>query len=166
MCYDARALESGPVAELELFSMLCSREIFTDQSYHACIRSEKNSSVRSDACMTADYVCDLHNIARAHNNTFFVWLIGTLGQRVAAVECVIMCVHRSCTVHDQNVCQNGTFSSTSDRPALFIVEGARPYRSTGKMTTVLSIVCTGTIDTLCCGVVHRVHLLPVDQHDY
>ena len=35
--------------------MLCSREIFTDQSYHACIRSGKNPSIRSDACMTADY---------------------------------------------------------------------------------------------------------------
>ena len=35
--------------------MLCSREIFTDQRYHACIRSEKNPSIRSDACMTADY---------------------------------------------------------------------------------------------------------------
>ena len=34
---------------------------------------------------------DLHTIARAHNNTFFVRLIGTLGPRVAAVECVIMC---------------------------------------------------------------------------
>ena len=33
--------------------------------------------------------CDLHTIARAHNNTFFVRLIGTIGPRVAAVECVI-----------------------------------------------------------------------------
>ena len=89
--------------------MLCSREIFTDQSYHACIRSENNPSIRSDACMTADYAsgqpasawplagqpckvdCYLHKIARAHNNTFFVRLIGTIGPRVAAVECVIMC---------------------------------------------------------------------------
>ena len=89
--------------------MLCSREIFTDQSYHACIRSEKNPSIRSDACMTTDYArgqpasawplaskpcrvdCDLHTIARAHNNTFFVRPIGTLGPDVAAVECVIMC---------------------------------------------------------------------------
>ena len=82
--------------ELELFSMLCSREIFKDQSYHACIRSEKNPSIRSDACMTADYArgqpasawplagqpckveCELHTIARAHNKTFFVRLIGTI----------------------------------------------------------------------------------------
>ena len=42
--------------ELELFSMLCSYEIFTDQSYHAWIRSELNSSIRSDACTTPDYV--------------------------------------------------------------------------------------------------------------
>ena len=35
--------------------------------------------------------CDLHTIARAHNNTFFVRLIGTLGPRVAAVEYLIMC---------------------------------------------------------------------------
>ena len=35
--------------------------------------------------------CDLHTIARAHNNTFFVRPIGTLGPDVAAVECVIMC---------------------------------------------------------------------------
>ena len=95
--------------ELELFSMLCSHEIFTDQSHHAWIRSEKNPSIRSDACMTADYArgqpasawplagqpckvdCDLHTIARAHNNTFFVRPIGTLGPDVAAVECVIMC---------------------------------------------------------------------------
>ena len=84
--------------------MLCSREIFTDQSHHAWIRSEKNPSIRSDACMTADYArgqpasawplagqpcsfdCDLHTIARAHNRTFFVRLIGTLGPRVAAVR--------------------------------------------------------------------------------
>ena len=95
--------------ELELFSMLCSREIFTDQSYHACIRSEKNPSIRSDACMTADYArgqpasawplagqpcrvdCDLHTIARAHNRAIFVRPIGTLGPRVAAVVCPIMC---------------------------------------------------------------------------
>ena len=67
--------------------MLCSRVIFRDQSYHACIRSEKNPSVRSDACMTEDYVrgqpasawplaghpcnvdCNLHTIARAHNRS-------------------------------------------------------------------------------------------------
>ncbi len=95
--------------ELDLFSMLCSHEIFTDQSYHAWIRSEKNPSIRSDACMTADYArgqpasawplagqpcrvdCDLHTIARAHNNTFFVRLVRALGPHVAAVECVIMC---------------------------------------------------------------------------
>ena len=65
--------------------------------------------LRSDACMTANYArgqpasawplagqplrvdCDLHTIARAHNNTFFVRPIGTLGPDVAAVECVIMC---------------------------------------------------------------------------
>ena len=41
--------------ELDLFSMLCSHEIFTDQSHHAWIRSEKNPSIGSDACMTADY---------------------------------------------------------------------------------------------------------------
>ena len=71
-------------------------------------------SIRSDAYMTADYTrghpasawplagqpCrvdrDLHTIARAHKNTFFVQLIGTLGPRVAAVECSIaVCVHRS-----------------------------------------------------------------------
>ena len=72
--------------ELDLFSMLCSHENFTDQSYmyHAWIRSEKISSIRSDACMTPDYArgqpasawplagqpckvdCDLHTIARAH----------------------------------------------------------------------------------------------------
>ena len=68
--------------ELELFSMLCSHDNFTDQSYHAWIRSGKNSSIRSDACMTADYArgqpasawplagqpcrvdSDLHTIAR------------------------------------------------------------------------------------------------------
>ena len=89
--------------------MLCSHEIFIDQSYHAWIRSEKKSSIRSDACMTADYARgqpasawplagqprrvdrDLHTIARAHKNTFFVQLIGTLGPRVAAVVCVFMC---------------------------------------------------------------------------
>ena len=67
----------------------------------------KNPSIRSDACMTADYAhgqpagawplaghpcrvdCDLHTIARAHNNTFFVRPIGTLGPDVAAGECVI-----------------------------------------------------------------------------
>ena len=102
-------IKRAPRLELDLFSMLCSHEIFTDQSYHACIRSEKNPSIRSDACMTADYArgqpasawplaskpcrvdCDLHTIARAHNNTFFVRPIGTLGPDVAAVECVIMC---------------------------------------------------------------------------
>ena len=133
-----RVLKRASLLELELFSMLCSHEIFTDQSYHACIRSEKNPSIRSDACMTAYYArgqpasawplagqpckvdCDLHTIARAHNNTFFVRPIGTLCPCVAAVECVIMCtgVRRSCTVHDQNLCQNGTFSSSSNRPGL------------------------------------------------
>ena len=136
------AVQRASLLELELFSMLCSHEIFTDQSYHACIRSEKNPSIRSDACMTAYYArgqpasawplagqpCkvdrDLHTIARAHNNTFFVRLIGTLCPHVAAVECVIICtaVHRSCTVHNQNLCQNGTFSyafsSSSNRLAL------------------------------------------------
>ena len=95
--------------ELELFSMLCSREIFTDQSYHACIRSEKNPSIRSDACMTADYArgqpasawplagqpcnvdCNLHTIARAHNRTFFVRLVRALCPHVPVVECSIMC---------------------------------------------------------------------------
>ena len=61
-----------------------------------------------NACITADYAggqpasawplagqpcevdCDLHTIARAHNNAFFVRLIGTIGPRVAAVECVII----------------------------------------------------------------------------
>ena len=113
------AVERAGRLELELFSMLCSHEIFTDQSYHAWIRSEKNSSIRSDACMTADYArgqpasawplaskpcrvdCDLHTIARAHNNTFFVRPIGTLG-------------------HHQNLCQNGTFSSSSNWAALSI----------------------------------------------
>ena len=89
--------------------MLCSRESFTDQSYHACIRSETNPSIRSDACMTADYArgqpasewplagqpcnvdCDLHTIARAHNRPFDCSPIGTLGPRVAAVEWPIMC---------------------------------------------------------------------------
>ena len=94
--------------------MLCSHESFTDQSHHAWIRSEKNPSIRSDACMTADYArgqpasawppagqpckvdSDLHTIARAHNKIFFVRPIGTLGPGVAAVECVIMCtpIHR------------------------------------------------------------------------
>ena len=96
-------------SELELFSMLCSREIFTDQRYHACIRSEKNPSIRSDACMTADYArgqpasawplagqpckfdCKLHTIARAHNRAIFVRPIGTIGPDVAGVECIIMC---------------------------------------------------------------------------
>ena len=81
----------------------CSHEIFTDQSYHAWIRSEKNPSIRSDACMTADYArgqpasawplagqpckvdCDLHTIARAHNRSNGCSPIGTLGPRVAAV---------------------------------------------------------------------------------
>ena len=95
--------------ELELFSMLCSHEIFTDQSYHACIRSEKNPSIRSDACMTADYArgqpasawplagqpckvdCDLHTIARTHNRPFDCSPIGTQGPDRAAVEWSIMC---------------------------------------------------------------------------
>ena len=95
--------------ELDLFSMLCSHEIFTDQSYHAWIRSENNSSIRSDACMTADYArgqpasawplagqpckvdCDLHTIARAHNRTFFVRLVRALCPHVPVVECSIMC---------------------------------------------------------------------------
>ena len=42
--------------------------------------------------------CDLHTIARAHKNTFFVRLIGTIGPRVGAVEYLIMC-----TVHNQNL---------------------------------------------------------------
>ena len=89
--------------------MLCSREIFTDQSYHACIRSEKNPSIRSDACMTADYArgqpasawplagqpckvdCDLRTIARAHNRAFFVRLVRPLGPHVPTVRCSIMC---------------------------------------------------------------------------
>ena len=117
--------------------MLCSREIFTDQRYHACIRSEKNPSIRSDACMTADYArgqpasawplaskpcrvdCDLHTIARAHNNTFFVRPIETLGPMWLQSN-VLLCVRRSCTVHHQNLCQNGTFSSSSNRGALYI----------------------------------------------
>ena len=96
-------------SELELFSMLCSREIFTDQSYHACIRSEKNPSIRSDACMTEYYSrgqpasawplaghpcnfdCNLHTIARAHNRTFFVRLVRALCPHVPVVECSIMC---------------------------------------------------------------------------
>ena len=83
--------------ELDLFSMVCSHEIFTDQSHHAWIRSEKNPSIRSDACMTPDYArghpvgsawplagqpckveSDLHTIARAHNRTFFVRLLRAL----------------------------------------------------------------------------------------
>ena len=31
--------------------------------------------------------CDLHTIARAHNNTFFVQLIGTLGPRGCSRMC-------------------------------------------------------------------------------
>ena len=102
-------LERAGRLELELFSMLCSREIFTDQSYHACIRSEKNPSIRSDACMTEDYArgqpasawplagqpcnfdCNLHTIARAHNRTFFVRLVRALCPHVPVVECSIMC---------------------------------------------------------------------------
>jgi len=94
---------------LDLFSMLCSHEIFTDQSYHAWIRSEIILSIRSDACMTADYArgqpasawplagqpckvdCDLHTIARTHNRPFDCSPIGTLCPRVAAVEWSIMC---------------------------------------------------------------------------
>ena len=102
--------ESGPVRiTVKLFSMLCSREIFADQRYHACIRSEKNPSIRSDACMTADYArgqpasawplagqpcnfdCNLHTIAHAHNRTFFVRLVRALCPHVPAVECSIMC---------------------------------------------------------------------------
>ena len=30
--------------------------------------------------------CNLHTILRAHNNTIFVWLIGTIGPDVAAVK--------------------------------------------------------------------------------
>ena len=106
-----RSTESGPVRirAFQLFSMLCSREIFTDQRYHACIRSEKNPSIRSDACMTADYArgqpasawplvghpcnvdCNLHTIARAHNRTFFVRLVRALCPHVPVVECSIMC---------------------------------------------------------------------------
>ena len=89
--------------------MLCSREIFTDQSYHACIRSEKNPSIRSDSCMTEYYACgqpasawplagqpcsfdcNLHTIARAHNRTFFVRLVRALCPHVPAVESSIMC---------------------------------------------------------------------------
>ena len=95
--------------ELQLFSMLCSHDIFTDQSYHAWIRSEKNSSIRSDACMTADYArgqpasawplagqpckvdCDLRTIARAHNRAFFVRLVRALCPHVPTVRCSIMC---------------------------------------------------------------------------
>ena len=118
--------------------MLCSHEIFTDQSHHACIRSEKNPSIRSDACVTADYArgqpasawplagqpcrvdCDLHTIARAHNNTFFVRLVRALGPHVAAVECVIMCtpIMHSRILHHQNLCQNVTFCSRSNMAAL------------------------------------------------
>ena len=100
---DGFRLKRAGRLELELFSMLCSHEIFTDQSYHAWIRSEKNSSIRSDACMTADYArgqpasawplagqpckvdCDLHTIARTHNRSNGCSPIGTLCPRVAAV---------------------------------------------------------------------------------
>ena len=100
---DLSCIQRAGRLELELFSMLCSREIFTDQSYHACIRSGKNPSIRSDACMTADYArgqpasawplagqhckvdCDLHTIARAHNRSNGCSPIGTIGPRVAAV---------------------------------------------------------------------------------
>ena len=33
--------------------------------------------------------------------------------------CVQLYTDHACTVRDQNLCQNGTFSSTSNRPALF-----------------------------------------------
>ena len=64
---------------------------------------KKQSSIRCDACMTADYArgqpasawplagqpckvdCDLHTIARAHNRPFDCSPIGTIGPRVAAV---------------------------------------------------------------------------------
>ena len=90
-------------------ALLCSRKIFTDQSYYGCIRSEKNLSIRSDACMTEDYTrgqpasawplagqpcnfyCNLHTIARAHNRTFFVRLVRALCPHVPVVECSIMC---------------------------------------------------------------------------
>ena len=108
---DTASIESGPVRIRAFQHALLSRYFYTavDQSYHAWIRSEKNPSIRSDACMTADYArgqpasawplagqpcrvdCDLHTIARAHNNTFFVRLVRALGPHVAAVECVIMC---------------------------------------------------------------------------
>ena len=123
--------------------MLCSREIFTDQSYHACIRSEKNPSIRSDACMTEDYArgqpasawplagqpcnfdCNLHTIARAHNRTFFVRLVRALCPHVPVVECSIMCTPiMHSTRSKYTVCQNDTFSSktsNSDRPALCIL---------------------------------------------
>ena len=67
--------------------------------------------------------CDLHTIARTHNRPFDCSPIGTQGPDRAAVEWSIMCtaVHRSCTVNHQNLCQNGTFSSSFNRPALSIV---------------------------------------------
>ena len=116
--------------------MLCSHEIFTDQSYHAWIRSEKNSSIRSDACMSADYGCgqpasawplagqpckvdcDLHTIARAHNRTFFVRLVRALGQHVPLVECSIM---YTCTpiMHSTNLTVQLYTIKTYAKMALF-----------------------------------------------
>ena len=37
--------------------------------------------------------CDLHTIARAHNNTFFVRLVRALGPHVAGVECTCYYVY-------------------------------------------------------------------------
>ena len=124
--------------------MLCSREIFTDQSYHVCIRSEKNLSIRSDACMTEDYArgqpdsawplagqpcnfdCNLHTIARAHNRTFFVRLVRALCPHVPAVECSIMCTPIMHSTRSKLV-PKWHFPSTSDRPALSMLNFA--YRN-------------------------------------
>ena len=99
---------------------------------NTCIRSEKNPSLRSDACMTAYYArgqpasawplagqpCkvdrDLHTIARAHNRTFFVRLVRALGPHVLVVECSIMCT----PIMHSTRSNGGTFSSRSNPPAL------------------------------------------------
>ena len=55
--------------------------------------------------------------------------------RMCPYSNVLLCVHRSCTVHDQNLCQNGTFSSTSDRPALYTIDSRCPMNS--KIRTIV-----------------------------
>ena len=119
--------------------MVCSHEIFTDQIYHACIRSEKIPSIRSDACMTADYararaasqparghwpaspveLTAIYIRLRARIITLF--LSGWSGPwaRMWLQSNVLLCVRRSCTVHHQNLFQNVTFCSRSNRAALY-----------------------------------------------